>query len=43
MTIQRDGEEPVHLTQGTVAYFPLGWTGIWTVTEPVRKFYVVYK
>lgn len=43
MTVQRDGEEAVHLTPGSVAYFPLGWTGVWTVTEPVRKFYVVYK
>lgn len=43
MTVQRDGEDAVHLTPGSVAYFPLGWTGIWTVTEPVRKFYVVYK
>ncbi|WP_119697369.1 cupin domain-containing protein [Microbacterium halotolerans] len=43
MTVQRDGEEAVELTTGSVAYFPLGWTGVWTVTRPVRKFYVVYK
>ena len=43
MTVQRDGEDAVDLTPGSVAYFPLGWTGVWTVTEPVRKFYVVYK
>ncbi|MGP6170091.1 cupin domain-containing protein [Microbacterium sp. A204] len=43
MTVQRDDEEPVDLTAGSVAYFPLGWTGVWTVTEPLRKFYVVYK
>lgn len=43
MTVHRDGEEPVDLVPGSVAYFPLGWTGVWTVTEPVRKFYVVYK
>lgn len=43
MTVQRDGEEPVDLTPGSVAYFPHGWIGVWTVTEPVRKFYVVYK
>lgn len=43
MTVQRDGEDAVELTAGSVAYFPLGWTGVWTVTEPVRKFYVVYK
>lgn len=43
MTVQRDGEDAVTLSPGSVAYFPLGWTGVWTVTEPVRKFYVVYK
>ncbi|MBB2975383.1 hypothetical protein FHX49_000949 [Microbacterium endophyticum] len=43
MTVQRDGEEPVELTAGSAAFFPIGWTGIWTVTEVVRKFYVVYK
>lgn len=43
MTVQRDGESPVDLTAGDAAFFPLGWTGTWTVTEPVRKFYVVYK
>ena|SRR6218665_1879627 len=43
MTVQRDGEEPVELTAGSAAFFPLGWTGIWNVLEPVRKFYVVYR
>ncbi|MGA1838742.1 cupin domain-containing protein [Herbiconiux sp. 11R-BC] len=43
MTVQRDGEEPVELTAGSVAYFPIGWCGVWTVTETLRKFYVVYK
>lgn len=43
MTVQRDGEEPVELTAGSVAYFPIGWTGVWTVVEPVRKLYVVYR
>lgn len=43
MTVQRDGAEPVELTAGSVAYFPIGWKGVWTVTEPVRKFYVVYR
>lgn len=43
MTVQRDGEEPVELTGGSAAFFPLGWTGIWNVIEPVRKFYVVYR
>jgi uncharacterized cupin superfamily protein len=43
MTVQRDGEEAVELTAGSAAYFPIGWTGVWTVIEPVRKLYVVYK
>ncbi|MFJ6654375.1 cupin domain-containing protein [Microbacterium sp. NPDC091313] len=43
MSVQRDGEEPVELAAGTAAFFPIGWTGVWTVLEPVRKFYVVYK
>ena len=38
-----DGKEAIELTAGTAAYFPLGWKGTWTVVEPVRKFYVVYK
>ena len=43
MTVQRDGEDPVELTGGSAAFFPLGWTGTWNVIEPVRKFYVVYR
>ncbi|WP_092557177.1 cupin domain-containing protein [Herbiconiux ginsengi] len=43
MVVQRDGEEAVELTGGTAAFFPIGWAGVWTVVEPVRKFYVVYR
>lgn len=43
MRVQRDGEDAVELTAGSAAYFPIGWTGEWTVVEPVRKLYVVYK
>lgn len=43
MTVQRDGEEPVDVGAGDAAFFPIGWVGTWTVTEPIRKFYVVYK
>ncbi|MFG6446206.1 cupin domain-containing protein [Microbacterium sp. P07] len=43
MTVQQDDGAPVELTAGSAAFFPLGWTGEWTVIEPVRKFYVVYK
>lgn len=43
MVVQRDGEEPVELTAGSTAVFPIGWTGTWTVLEPLRKVFVVYK
>lgn len=43
MTVTQDDGEPVELVAGSVAYFPLGWTGVWEVLEPVRKFYVVYR
>lgn len=43
MTVQEDGGEPEQITAGTTAYFPFGWQGTWTVTETIRKFYVVYK
>lgn len=43
MVVHEDGGEPRELTSGTAAFFPLGWKGTWTVVEPVRKFYVVYK
>ncbi|CAN5192508.1 cupin domain-containing protein [soil metagenome] len=43
MTVQQDGEEATELTAGSSAYFPIGWSGVWTVTETLRKVYVVYK
>jgi uncharacterized protein len=43
LRVQRDGEDAVDLTSGSAAFFPIGWTGEWTVVEPVRKLYVVYK
>ncbi|WSQ13276.1 cupin domain-containing protein [Streptomyces sp. NBC_01231] len=42
MTVAEDNGEPVELTAGDTAYFPLGWTGIWTVHERLRKIFVVY-
>jgi uncharacterized cupin superfamily protein len=42
MTVQRDGGEAVELTAGDTAYFPVGWTGIWTVHERLRKMFVIY-
>ncbi|WP_033338759.1 cupin domain-containing protein [Catenuloplanes japonicus] len=43
MVVTEDGGEPVELTAGATAYFPIGWEGEWTVTERLRKVYVVYK
>lgn len=42
MTVEADGGEPVTLTAGDTAYFPIGWLGVWTVHEKLRKVYVVY-
>jgi uncharacterized protein len=43
MTVQRDGEEAVTLTAGSSAIFELGWQGVWTVHETLRKVFVVYR
>jgi uncharacterized cupin superfamily protein len=42
MTVEEDGGSPVKLTAGDTAYFPVGWKGVWTVHEKLRKIYVVY-
>lgn len=42
MTVSEDGGEPVELTAGSTAYFPVGWTGTWEVHERLRKVFVVY-
>jgi uncharacterized protein len=41
--VQRDGEDAIDLTAGSSAIFELGWCGTWTVTETLRKVFVVYK
>lgn len=43
MTVQEDGGKPQEITAGSTAYFPIGWRGVWTVTERLRKVFVVYK
>jgi uncharacterized cupin superfamily protein len=43
MTVASDGGEPVTLTAGTSAVFPLGWTGTWTVHETLRKVFTVFR
>ncbi len=42
MTVTEDGGEPVTVSAGDTAYFPIGWKGEWTVHETLRKVYVVY-
>jgi uncharacterized cupin superfamily protein len=43
MTVQQDGEEGVLLSAGSSAVFPVGWCGVWTVHQTLRKVYVVYR
>ena len=43
MTVQSDGEEGVELSAGSSAVFELGWCGVWTVHETLRKVFVVYR
>ena len=42
MTVTPDGGEPVDVTAGDIAVFPLGWTGTWDIHETVRKVYAVF-
>lgn len=42
MTVIEDGGEPVTLTAGSSAVFPVGWCGNWTVHETLRKVFVIY-
>lgn len=43
MTVAQENGPEVDLNPGDTAYFPIGWTGIWTVHERLRKIFVVYK
>ncbi len=43
MTVHEDGGEPVELTAGSSCIFPIGWKGVWTVVETLRKVFVVYR
>ena len=43
MTVLQDDGEPVELTAGSSAVFPLGWTGTWTVHETLRKVFTVFR
>ena len=38
-----DGGEAVELTAGSSCIFPIGWKGVWTVRETLRKVFVVYR
>ena len=43
MTVQEDGGDAVELTEGSSCIFPIGWTGVWTVHETLRKVFVGYR
>ena len=43
MIVHEDGGEPVELTGGSSCIFPIGWKGVWTVVETLRKVFVVYR
>lgn len=41
VSIELDDGETVHLHQGDIASFPKGAGSTWTVTEPLKKFFVI--
>ena len=43
MTVEQDGEPAVELTAGSSCIFPIGWCGVWTVHDTLRKVFVVYR
>jgi hypothetical protein len=43
MVCTQDGQEPVELTAGSTAVFPLGWQGEWDVTQTLRKVFTIYR
>lgn len=43
MTVEEDGGDPVDVRDGDVVVFPIGWRGVWNVTERLRKLYVIYR
>ncbi|MGO4533641.1 cupin domain-containing protein [Leifsonia sp. 2MCAF36] len=43
MTVHEDDGVPLEVTAGDVVVFPFGWSGVWTVTQTLTKFYVIYR
>ena len=43
MVCTEDGQEPVELTAGSTAVFPLGWRGEWDVRQTLRKVFTIYR
>lgn len=43
MTVTEDGGEPVELSAGTTAIYPIGWKGEWEVHETIRKVFVIFQ
>jgi uncharacterized protein len=42
MTVTPDGGDPIEVSAGNTAVFPLGWTGTWDIHETIRKVYVIF-
>lgn len=42
MTVQEDGKEEIEVKAGDAVVFPIGWAGIWTVHETLRKVLVFF-
>jgi uncharacterized cupin superfamily protein len=42
MTVTPEGGEPLEVSAGNTAVFPLGWAGTWQIHETIRKIYVIF-
>jgi uncharacterized cupin superfamily protein len=42
MTVTADGGEPYEVKAGDSAFFPVGWTGKWEITDTVFKVYTAF-
>jgi uncharacterized cupin superfamily protein len=42
MTVTRDGAESIVMGPGDTAIFAKGWSGVWEITETLRKLYVIF-
>lgn len=42
-TFTPDGQNPISLETGDSLFFPANTRGVWDITEPLRKVYVVFE